>query len=201
MKRRLLFLFVISPLVASFSPVVSQTPQSTETAPTQTSSRPKWTEADRKGLLFKARRGDRGAQFWLGAAYEQGWFGKTNFQEALKWFKRAASQGDPDAQDNLGQMYEDGEGVKQDYTLAARWYRKAAEHTPNLGGAGQGRNNLGLLYLNGWGVPKDYVQAYLWFRLANTETNIASARSQMNPEQILEAERLAAEWKSHHPQP
>ena len=201
MKWRLLFLFVISPLVASFSPVAAQTPQSTQTAPTEQSSRPKWTEADRKAWLFKARRGDRGAQFWLDAANEQGWFGKANFQEALRWFKKAAAQGDPDAQNGLGQMYEDGEGVKQDYTLAARWYRKAAEHAPDLGGAGQGRNNLGMLYLDGFGVPKDQVHAYMWFRLANSEVNLSHAKSQMNSEQVLQAERLAAEWKSRHPEP
>ena len=176
MKRRLLRLFVISPLVASFSPVAPQTPQSTQTAPTQLSS-PKWTETDRRAWLFKARRGDRGAQFWLGSAYEQGWFGKTNFQEALKWFKKAAAQGDPDAQNGLGQMYEDGEGVKQDYTLAASWYRKAAEHVPDFGGAGQGRNRLGMLYLDGLGVPKNQVQAYMWFKLANSEINLSHAKS------------------------
>lgn len=201
MKRRLLFLFVISPLLASFSPVASQTLQSTQTALTPSSPRPKWTEADRKAWLCKAQRGDVGAQFWLGAANEQGWFGKTNFQEALKWFKKAASQGDPDAQNSLGQMYAEGEGVRQDYAQAAYWYRKAAEHTPDLGGAGQGRNNLGLLYLSGLGVPKDRVQAYMWFRLANSEVSLSHAKSQMNSEQVLHAERLAADWKSRHPQP
>jgi TPR repeat protein len=201
MKRRLLFLFAISPLLASMSPVASQTPQSTQTAPTPSSSRPKRTEADRKAWLFKAQRGDTGAQFWLGAANEQGWFGKTNFQEALKWFKKAASQGDPDAQNSLGQMYAEGEGVQQDYARAAYWYRKAAEHTPDLGGAGQGRNNLGLLYLDGLGVPKDRVQAYMWFRLANSEVSLSHAKSQMNFEQVLQAELLAADWKSRHPEP
>jgi len=138
---------------------------------------------------------------WLATAYEQGWFGKTNFQEALKWYRKAAAQGDPDAQNSLGQMYEDGEGVPQDYRMAAEWYRKAAEHVPDLGGAGQGRNNLGLLYMQGLGVPKDYVQAYMWFRLANSETNLSEAKSQMNPAQILDAERMATEWKSHNPEP
>ena len=161
----------------------------------------KRTEADKQELLLKAQRGDRSAQMWLGAAYEQGWFGETNFHEALKWFRRGAAQGDPDAQVGLGQMYEDGEGVAQNYRVAAKWYRKAAEHVPDLGGAGQGRNHLGLLYLQGLGVPKDYVQAYMWFKLANSETNLSNAKSQMNPAQILEAERMAAEWRSRHPEP
>jgi TPR repeat protein len=69
------------------------------------------TEADRMQLLARAERGDKHAQMWLGASYEQGRFGKTDFQEALKWFRKAVAQGDPDAQVSLGQMYEDGERV------------------------------------------------------------------------------------------
>ena len=137
---------------------------------------------------------------WLGAAYEQGWFGKANFHEALKWFRKAAAQGDPDAQNALGQMYSDGEGVRQDCAEAAKWFRLAAEHMPDLGGAGQGRNNLGLLYLRGDGVPKDYVQAYMWFKLTQHQTNLPDAKAQMTPGQIVEAEQMATEWKRSHPE-
>jgi uncharacterized protein len=151
-------------------------------------------------LLKKARRGDAGAQFWLGAGYERSWFGKTNFRETLKWSKKAAAHGDPDAQNALGQMYEDGKGVRQNYTLAAKWYRKAAEHVPDLGGAGQGRNNLGPLYMDGLGVPRDFVQAYMWFRLTNFKENLSTAEAQMTPAQVLEAEQMAEEWKIHHPE-
>jgi len=95
-------------------------------------------------------------------------------------------------------MYQDGEGVPQNYVQAAKGYRMAAEHVPDFGGAGQGRNNLGLLYLDGLGVPKDYVQAYMWFRLTNSETNLSYAKARMTPAEILEAERMAAEWKASH---
>ncbi len=200
MKPRILFPLVVIPLVASLSLAAPQTGHSTQTASTSTSQGPNWTEADRKALLIRARHGDIGAQSWLGTGYEQGWFGKADFQEALTWLRRAAKHGDPDAQNALGQMNEDGEGVPQNYVLAAKWYRKAAEHVPDFGGAGQGRNNLGLLYMNGLGVPKDYVRAYMWFSLANSETNLSQAKAQMTPAQILEAERMAAEWKSHHPE-
>jgi TPR repeat protein len=153
-----------------------------------------------KNFWLKAQRGDRGSQMWLGAAYEQGWFGKPNFHEALKWFRKAAAQRDPDAQNSLGQMYQDGEGVQQNCTEAAKWYRMAAEHVPDFGGAGQGRNNLGLLYLSGDGVPKDYVQAYMWFKLTAHETNLTYAKAQMTPAQIVEAERMVTEWKRSHPE-
>jgi hypothetical protein len=95
-------------------------------------------------------------------------------------------------------MYEDGEGVQQDYIEAAKWYRMAAEHVLDLGGAGPGRNNLGLLYLNGNGVPKDDVRACMWFKLTPSETNLSDAEAQMTPAKLVEAERMAAEWKNSH---
>jgi TPR repeat protein len=199
MRERILFSFLILLFVVSLTLSAPQTASTAQVGAKSTPPQPKWTEMDRQQLLAKARLGDAGSQMWIGAAYEQGWFGKTNFHEALKWFRRAAAQGDPDAQNSLGQMYEDGEGVQQNYTLAAKWYRKAAEHVPDLGGAGQGRNNLGLLYLEGHGVPKDYLQAYMWFRLFKRgEENLNYAKERMTQAQILEAERMAEKWKSHH---
>ena len=191
MNRTLSCSLSILLLLASAFPAISNS-QST-----------KWSENDERALLAKARKGDASAQMWLAAAYEQGWFGKANFPEALKWYRRSAEQGDADAQNALGQMYENGEGVAQNYSLAARWYRKAAEHVPNLGGAGQGRNNLGMLYLDGHGVPRDFAQAYMWFILTGSESNpnLSIARGHMTPEKIRHAEQLAAEWVRQHPNP
>jgi hypothetical protein len=163
----------------------------------------RWTEEQQKDYLARAEGGDANAQMWLGAGYEQGWFGKTDFQEAFRWLSRAAAQGNPDAQVSLGQTYENGEGVKQDYAQAAHWYRKAADHVPDFGGAGQGRNNLGLLYMEGLGVPNDYIQAYMWFSLTSWDPNpnLSHAKDQLTPTQVSEAERMAEEWKSNHPEP
>ena len=150
-------------------------------------------------LQRAAQHGDSEAQFWLGLAYEQGSFGATNYKDAVNWLQKSAKQGHPDAQASLGQMYRDGEGVKQDYSMAAKWYRKAAEHVPNLGGAGQGRNELGILYEQGLGVLRDYVQAYMWLSLANGD--VSYAKDHMTPAEILDAERMANDWKSRHPTP
>jgi uncharacterized protein len=200
MRHRFLFSFLI--IAAPVPCAIPQNACSTQQGAFRPKSEPtKRTEVDEKRLLVKAQQGDADAQMWLGAGYEQGWFGKTNLPEALKWFRKSAEQGNPDAQISLGQMYEDGEGVIQNYSLAAKWYRKAAEHEPDLGGAGQGRNNLGMLYMDGRGVPQDYVQAYIWFRLAAVEPNLSLAKAHMTPEQILNAERLIEDWKSRHVKP
>jgi uncharacterized protein len=148
-----------------------------------------------------AEKGVAEAQLWLGVAFDQHWFGVTDEQESLKWFRKAAEQGNPDAQATLGMYYEYGEGVEQDYAKAAYWFRRAAEHVPNLGGAGQGRNNLGLLYADGHGVPKDYVQAYMWFSLAGNDIDISDIQNEMTPNQLSQAHQMASDWKLQHPDP
>jgi TPR repeat protein len=57
------------------------------------------------------------------------------------------------------------------------------------------------MYERGDGVAKDYVQAYMWYLLGATGgADRGAARrdalaKQMTPEQIVEAQKLAQEWK------
>ena len=64
-----------------------------------------------------------------------------------------------------------------------------------------GALNLGVMYAKGLGVPQDYGRAHMWFNLAaaNGSTNAAREprhgdESQMTPQQIAEAQRMAREW-------
>jgi len=43
----------------------------------------------------------------------------------------------------------------------------------------------------------------MWFSLTNFDPNpnLSHAKAQMNPAQVLKAERMAEEWKSNHPEP
>jgi TPR repeat protein len=149
-----------------------------------------------------AEKGVPEAQFWLGVAFEQNlWFGVTDKQEALRWYQRAAEGDLPDAENELGARYQDGDGVEQSYVQAAYWFRKAAEHVPNLGGAGQGRNNLGNLYAEGKGVRRDCIQAYMWLTLAGSDQSIDYLQREMTRAQVLQAQQLAEEWKTQHPNP
>jgi TPR repeat protein len=116
-------------------------------------------------LREKAERGDTGAQVTIGNAYLMGSDGVTqNYEEAVKWFRKAAAVGHASAQNNLGTCYSSGLGVTQSYTKAAEWYRKAAEQ----GNAGA-QNCLGAAYLQGEGVAQDYAEAVRWFRKADIQ--------------------------------
>ena len=49
-----------------------------------------------------------------------------DYDEAVKWYRKAADQGLAEAQFDLGLIYQKGQSVAQDYGEAVMWYRKAA---------------------------------------------------------------------------
>lgn len=74
-------------------------------------------------LAAQAEKGDAQAQHNLAFEFEQ----QKKYDEALKWYLRAAERGYGLSEMNLAQMYEKGIGVKQDFTEAKKWYRKGVE--------------------------------------------------------------------------
>lgn len=87
------------------------------------------------------------------AAYNQ-----KDYEEALKWFTKAAEQGHSGAQCNLGSMYGGGYGVSLDCSESAKWFRKAAEQ-----GDAEGQYQLGNIYSTGLGAQKDSQEAIKWY--------------------------------------
>ena len=49
---------------------------------------------------------------------------RGDFDEAVKWYRKAAERGHAGAQSNLGLMHAKGQWVPQDYAAAASWFRK-----------------------------------------------------------------------------
>jgi hypothetical protein len=150
-----------------------------------------------------AEQGFALGQLNLGLMYDTGKGVPQDYAEALKWYRLAAEQGLAQAQFNLGIMYGEGKGVPQDYAEALKWYRLAAEQ-----GYANAQYILGLSYFIGKGMPQDFVQAHMWVNLAaarfpasETKTrdlaveNCDLFASEMTPEQLAEAQRLAREWK------
>ncbi len=123
-------------------------------------------------------------------------YGRGDYATALREFRPLAEQGDAGAQTLLGGMYLNGKGVPRDHGQALDWFRRAA---------GQGnvnaQNNLGAMYRDGDAVPVDPVAAYLWFDLAAQRgfqpaaKNRDAIRVGMSEAQLVQAQRLAREWK------
>lgn len=83
------------------------------------------------------------------------------YNEAFKWFTRAAEQGWVDSYDRLGEMFARGQGVPQNDAESLKWYKKAAEH-----GDVKRQAILGMWYYSGHEkfphVPQNYEEAFKW---------------------------------------
>lgn len=97
----------------------------------------------------------------IGNRYKEGEGVVKNYEEAVKWYRKAAEQGYAGAQNNLAVMYEKGLGVPKDDSEAAKWYQRAAEkHEPHA------QHSLGIMYRDGRGIPQDFEKAAKWIQKA-----------------------------------
>jgi len=154
--------------------------------------------------------------------YTEGKGVTQDYDEAIKWYKKAAEQGnsfaqkdldivldyqeiiqlektavqgDAKSQYRLGFIYWRGQGVTKDNQEAVRWWKKAAEQ-----GDAEAQANLGTMYELGEGVAENYIEAYKWYILAGAQGyKIAeirdTLRGKMTAQQIAEAQKLAKEFK------
>lgn len=109
-------------------------------------------------LHHYAEQGNGAAQNKLGALYNDGKGVTKSYEEALKWYSKAADNGDLKACNNIGVMHFAGTGVPKDINKALSWFSKAA----SLGSTGA-MDNIGEIHGQGIGVPKNLNEAFKWF--------------------------------------
>lgn len=87
---------------------------------------PSYEKKEFERIVKKAELGEASAQFALGYwnYWHDGQSDKTDYKEAIKWFKKSAEQGNSDAYTCLGKMYDLGWGVTQSDEKALYWYQK-----------------------------------------------------------------------------
>ncbi len=181
----------------------------------------RWCENAIKLYEPSARVGSLDAEFRLGSIYLSmpPGNGIDPADEGIMWLRRAAKDGYTQAQWELADAYWRRIAYykprqQSDYDEALEWLQRAAED-----GHPNSQWQLGILYegmlnQNGMGVPRDYVQAYKWLALSaqilspNSPDNERILKAwpnhrkelaaKMTPQQITEAQRLAAEWLQRH---
>jgi localization factor PodJL len=112
-------------------------------------------------LRSAALKGDASAAYEVGVRYAEGKGVPSNYDEAAKWYERAAQAGVVPAMFRLGTLYEKGLSVKRDLDVARRYYTLAAER-----GNAKAMHNLAVLDADGGGKGANYKSASLWFRKA-----------------------------------
>ena len=86
---------------------------------------------------------------------------KQDYDEAFKWFSRAAQNGCPQAMYHLGLMNAEGLGIPRNPQLAFEWYGKSAER-----GDEDAEYRVGLCHEEGIGTARDLTQALSWYKRA-----------------------------------
>lgn len=81
--------------------------------------------------MEKAKGGDALAQFYVGQIYEKGMDSAPDYEEAAKWYRKAAEAGSNEAKLSLAAMMESGRGMPADTTAAVNLYREAMGITGN----------------------------------------------------------------------
>jgi localization factor PodJL len=112
-------------------------------------------------LRTAALKGDPSAAYEVGVRYAEGKGVPANYDEAAKWYDRAAQAGLVPAVFRLGTLYEKGLSVKKDIDIARRYYLQAAER-----GNAKAMHNLAVLDADGGGKGANYKSASQWFRKA-----------------------------------
>jgi localization factor PodJL len=112
-------------------------------------------------LRAAALWGDPAAAYEIGVRFAEGKAVAPNFDEAAKWYGRAAQAGMVPAIFRLGTFYEKGLSVNKDVDIARRYYLQAAER-----GNAKAMHNLAVLDADGGGKGANYKNASQWFRKA-----------------------------------
>jgi localization factor PodJL len=112
-------------------------------------------------LRAAALKGDPTAAYEVGVRFAEGKGVAPNYDEAAKWYDRAAQAGVIPAVFRLGTLYEKGLSVKKDVDIARRYYMQAAER-----GNAKAMHNLAVLDADGGGKGANYKNASQWFRKA-----------------------------------
>jgi localization factor PodJL len=165
------------------------------TDPGRSANIPQTPDEDVQMLANAASRGDREAQFRIGARFLNNTT-RSDASAAARWLSRAADQGHVESQFMLASLYEKGAGVPKDERRALELYRKAAQagHARAMynlavllsthdtaqdyseaaawftraatAGLADSQYNLAVLYERGLGVPQDERKAYFWYVVA-----------------------------------
>jgi localization factor PodJL len=112
-------------------------------------------------LRTAALKGDATAAYEVAMRFAEGKGIATNYDEAAKWYDRAAQAGVVPAIFRLGTFYEKGLSVTKDVDIARRYYLQAAER-----GNAKAMHNLAVLDADGGGKGANYKSASQWFRKA-----------------------------------
>ncbi len=160
---------IAAPLASAAGPVLPSSGQKITTVPIPAGERLPETIGS-AALRNAALKGDASAAFEIGVRYAEGKGVAQNYDEAAKWYDRAAQANVVPAMFRLGTLFEKGLGAKKDLDVARRYYVLAADR-----GNAKAMHNLAVLDADGGTKGANYKSASYWFRKA-AERGVADSQ-------------------------
>ena len=135
-----------------------------------------WEESRFNQVLPDAEAGVASAQVFIGTCYKNGFGVEADFEEAKKWYEKAAEQGDIQSQYALASISRE---IEKNDVKAFEMYKKIAQYpflednTENVDTNGvivAAQYNLAKCYADGKGVEDDENEAFKWYKKAADST-------------------------------
>jgi TPR repeat protein len=106
---------------------------------------------------------DATSAYLIAEKHYKGHGAEQSYEQALRWYTKAAELGHVRSELKLGKMYFYGKGTQKNSSIAAKWLRQPAEQ-----GYSDAQYLFGLIYLNGdkSAVVKNETEAFYWFKKA-----------------------------------
>ncbi len=114
--------------------------------------------------ISEVKNNDAGTMYRIANTF----LGSNNFEEAFKWYSKAADKGDTDALCRLAGAYKYGHGVEKDMEHTLQLYKKAI----SIDGNADALLDLGLCYLKGEGVPQNYSHGFFLMERSAKQGNM-----------------------------
>ncbi len=114
------------------------------------------------GILPSAEQCDKETCSNIGVVYKK----TENYQQALKYYKKACELNNGFGCANLANLYYQGKGVKQNFHKAFKLYEKACDLNYMVA-----CHNVGFMYNEGQGVRQDFVNARKYYEKACNANN------------------------------
>lgn len=162
-------------------------------------------------MAIDAALGDMSAQYNLGVEYFHGRNLDQDYAKSANLWRKATDAGHVPAANNLGYLMYYGRGVERDHAEGIKLWRYAAER-----GWAESQVHLGETYSDGRFLKSDLVEAYAWAKAGkhyaprmsevltgpeiadevaqSAEDVMIKAREKLNPQELIEAEKRAAEY-------
>ena len=120
------------------------------------------------------------------------YFKGRHYEDAVKWFEKAANQGHVAAQVELAKMYYNGYGVDKNNENAFKWFQEA-EKENHL----EAQYFLGNMYEHGYGVNKNLSEAIKWYILAAEQGHLVAQHKLV---ECLLLTLFDSDWNANRPQ-